>query len=190
MTTSDRDAVRSVRRGNPQAFAEIVLRYQGRLYGVMLMMVRQPADAEELAQDAFVRAYLQLARYDDQRPFYPWLVCIAVRLAQNWLVRHGRTSRREGTALEDVQEPSVRANALTALISDERSRGLWRTVASLPSGQRTAVFLFYREGMAVGDIARALGVTAGTIKRLLFRARQKLRTRLDAAAPAREGIST
>ena len=66
-------------------------RYQGRLFGLVLMMVRQPAGAEEVTQDAFVRAYTHLHHYDDQRPFYPWLASIAVRLAQNWLRQHGRT---------------------------------------------------------------------------------------------------
>ena len=59
-------------------------RYQGRLFGLVLMMVREPAAAEEVTQDAFVRAYTHLDRYD-QRPFYPWLATIAVRLAQNRL---------------------------------------------------------------------------------------------------------
>ena len=73
------------------------------------------------------------------------------------------------------------AAALTALIADERSRGLWQAVAALTSGERTAVMLYYRDEMAVRDIARALGVTTGTIKTLLFRARRHLRERLEAA---------
>ena len=139
------------------------------------MMVRQPSAAEEVAQDAFVRAYTHLDHYDDSRPFYPWLASIAVRLAQNWLLRHGRTVRREGTPLEDAEEPAESPTALTALIADERGRRLWQAVAALPSGERTAVILYYRDEMAVRDIARVLGVTTGTIKTLLFRARRHLR---------------
>ena len=69
--------------------------------------------------------------------------------------------------------------ALRALIADERSRGLWQKVAALPSGERTAVILYYRDEVPVRDIARALGVTTGTIKTLLFRARRHLRSRLQ-----------
>jgi RNA polymerase sigma-70 factor (ECF subfamily) len=158
-----------------EAFGRLVQTYQGRLFGLVLMMVRQPSAAEEVAQDAFVRAYTHLDHYDDTRPFYPWLASIAVRLAQNWLRRHGRTVRREGTPLENAEEPAESATALSALIADERGRRLWQAVSALPSGERTAVILYYRDEMAVRDIARALGVTTGTIKTLLFRARRHLR---------------
>ena len=89
---SDRDVVREVRRGDRDAFGHLVRTYQGRAFGLVLMMVREPAGAEEVTQDCFVRAYTHLDHYDDQRPFYPWLASIAVRLAQNWLRRHGRTA--------------------------------------------------------------------------------------------------
>ena len=177
--SSDRDIVRAVRRGDREAFGQLVRAYQGRLFGLVLMMVRQPAGAEEVTQDSFVRACTHLEYYDDSRPFYPWLASIAVRLAQNWLRRHGREMRREGTALESAPEPGAPAGALTALIADERSRALWQSVAALPSAERTALILYYRDEMPVGDIARALGVTTGTIKTLLFRARRHLRGRLE-----------
>jgi RNA polymerase sigma-70 factor (ECF subfamily) len=187
VSADDGDIVREVRRGHRDAFSRIVQAYQGRLYGLVLMMVREPAGAEEVTQDAFVRAYTHLAHYDEHRPFYPWLASIAVRLSQNWLRRHGRAVRREGTALDDMQEPHAAAAALTRLITDERSRSLWQAVADLPSGERTAVMLYYRDEMAVGDIARALGVASGTIKTLLFRARRHLRERfeIDAARDRR-----
>ena len=105
-----------------------------------------------------------------------------MRLAQNWLVSRGRTVRREGTALESAPEPAEDPSALAGLVAGERRRELWDAVASLSSGERTAVMLFYRDEMAVGDVARALGVTTGTIKTLLFRARRHLRERLGAAS--------
>lgn len=190
MSDAERDVVRDARRGDREAFAQLVHTYQGRLFGLVLMMVREPAGAEEVTQDAFVRAYTHIDRYDDHRPFYPWLATIAVRLAQNWLRRHGRTVRREGTPLESAQEPGATAATLTGLIANERSRRLWRAVAALPSGERTAVILYYRDEMAVRDIARALGVTTGTIKTLLFRARRHLRERLEAATLSHLEIST
>jgi RNA polymerase sigma-70 factor (ECF subfamily) len=176
---SDEEVVRAIRGGDHQAFAELVHAYQRRLFGLVLMMVREPAGAEEVTQDAFVRAYTHLDAYDGSRPFYPWLASIAVRLAQNWLRQHGRTVRREGTALENAAEPGARPVALAMLIADERSHGLWKAVAALPSGERTAVLLYYRDQLPVRDIARALGVTTGTIKTLLFRARRHLRERLQ-----------
>ena len=179
MNDSDQDIVRDVRRGDREAFGRLVRAHQGRLFGLVLMMVRERAGAEEVTQDAFVRAYSNLHRYDDQRPFYPWLASIAVRLSQNWLRLHGRTVRREGTSLDDTAEPSAMPETLTTLVEHERDRRLWQAVAALPSGERTAVMLYYRDEIAVRDIALALGVTTGTIKTLLFRARRHLRERLD-----------
>ena len=190
MSFSDGDVVRDVRRGDREAFGQLVQTYQGRLFGLVVMMVRQPEGAEEVTQDAFVRAYTHLDHYDVHRPFYPWLASIAVRLAQNWLRSHGRTVRREGASLENAQEPATTSAALTMLIAGESSRGLWQAVAALSSGERTAVILYYRDEMAVRDIARALGVTAGTIKTLLFRARRHLRERLGPAAPSCEETTT
>lgn len=180
MSDPDGDVVRDVRRGNREAFAHLVRCYQGRLFGLALVMVRERAGAEEVTQDAFVRAYTCLSQYDETRPFYPWLATIAVRLSQNWLRRHGRQVRREGTTLDDVHEPSATESTLGALLADERGARLWQAVAALPSGQRTALILHYRDAQPVADVARALGVTAGTIKTLLFRARRRLRQRLEA----------
>ena len=188
MSASDRDVVLDVRRGDREAFGHLVHRYQGRLFGVVLMMVRRPDAAEEVTQEAFVRAYRCIDQYDDHRPFYPWLATIAVRLAQNWLRHHGRTVRREGAPLESAQEPSAMPAALNQLIASERSRRVWHAVAALPSAERTAVILYYRDEMAVRDIAHALGVTTGTIKTLLFRARRHLRERVGAVTISREEI--
>jgi RNA polymerase sigma-70 factor (ECF subfamily) len=179
VSVSDRDVVRDVRRGDRDGFGRLVNKYQRRLFALVLMMVRQPAGAEEVTQDTFVRAYTHLAHYDDNRPFYPWLASIAVRLSQNWLRQQGRHVRREGSPLDSAHEPAATARALAGLIDDERGRRLWAAVAALPSGERTVVALFYRDEMAVKDIARVLGVTAGTVKTLLFRARHHLRTRID-----------
>ena len=180
MIDSDRDAVRAVRGGDREALAHLVRRYQGRLFGLVLMMVRRPAAADDVTQDAFVRAYIHLDQYDDRRPFYPWLAAIAVRLSQNYLHQQARSTNREGVALDDAPEPASDARALKGLLADERDREIWRAVAALSSGERTAVILYYREDMTVRDIAHTLGVTVGTVKTLLFRARRHLRVRLQA----------
>jgi RNA polymerase sigma-70 factor (ECF subfamily) len=182
-----RAAVRGVRGGDREAFGPIVDLYQRRLFGLALMVTRDPAGAEEVAQDALVRAFLHLDAYDEGRPFYPWLSTIAVRLAQNWLVAKSRRDTREGAELTPASTPSPTAlNPLAELVEDEGDRRLWREVAALPSGERTAVILFYRQEMSVGEIASALGVTGGTIKTLLFRARRHLRQALGDAPAGKD----
>lgn len=171
----ERRAVQAVRDGDRESFGTLVELHQRQLFGLSLMMVRDPAAAEEVAQDAFVRAYTRLDLYDENRPFYPWLAAITVRLAQNWLQRHTRVQQVEGVPLGPEMEPVSPANPLRDLITDEDDQQLWRSVAALPSGQRTAVYLHYRQDMKVRDVAQALGVTSGTVKTLLFRARRNLR---------------
>ncbi len=145
------------------------------------MVTRDPAAAEEIAQDAFVRAYMKLDAFDISRPFYPWLSTIAVRLAQNWLVgRSRRSSTQTGIDDDHPVEDQGTADGLERLLTDERDQALWRAVARLSSGQRTAALLFYRQGLSTDEVAAALGVSGGTVKTLLFRARQRLRVLLTA----------
>jgi len=186
VSPSDADVVRAVRQGDRDAFGEIVRRYQRPLFGLVLMVVRDAAGAEEVTQDAFVRAFANLDVYDERRPFYPWLATIGVRLSHNWLRSRGRVVRREGATIDEASEPERPATALHGLIADEQSREMWSAVSALPSGERTAVTLYYREEMPVRDIARTLGVTAGTIKTLLFRARKHLRQRVEHLASKRD----
>jgi RNA polymerase sigma-70 factor, ECF subfamily len=176
------EIVRRVRGGDRAAFGALVQMYEARLFGLALMMVREPAGAEEVTQDAFVRAFTYLERYDEHRPFYPWLATIAVRLSQNWLRAHRTVVTREAVPIEHAEPRNGAPDALAALIEQEGSRALWQAIAALPSGERTAVMLYYRDGMVVRDVARALGVTTGTIKTLLFRARRHLRERLTMIA--------
>lgn len=191
MTDADATLVRAtvalVRRGDSDAFGRIVELFQRRLFGLALMMTRDPSGAEEIVQDAFVRAFVNLVSYDDTRPFYPWISTITVRLAQNWLVQRRRVNTREGTELDPHLATAVAAtDPLTGLITDESDRRLWQSVSALASGERTAVILFYRQDMSVREIASALGVNGGTIKTLLFRARQKLRRTLGDAPAERD----
>lgn len=174
-TAAVRAAVSAVRGGDREAFGQLVESYQKPLFGLVMMMVRDPEGAEEVTQDAFIRAFTRLGHYDESRPFYPWLATIAVRLAQNWLRHHSRMSTRESGPIDQEREPAPAADPLDKLITEERGRQLWRSVAALPSGERTAVTLYYRQGMKISDVAYALGVTNGTVKTLLFRARRKLR---------------
>lgn len=175
-------AVLAVRGGDPDAFARVVEMYQRRMFGLLLMMMGDRAGAEDVMQESFIRAYSHLESYDLHREFYPWLATIAVRLAQNWLKHRGRLDARE-SAEPAAQTSDDAVDLLGELIEDERARHLWRVVASLPRGERMVVLLHYREEMKVSDIGKTLGVTDGTVKTMLHRARRKLRMMVGEAEP-------
>ena len=174
-----RAAVDAVRSGRADAFNEIVRQYQRRVFGLALMLLREPGAAEEVTQDAFVRAYTHLDAYDTSRPFYPWLATIAVRLSQNRIAQRGRITENEAPAAGPDVTDAGAVDPLSSLIASEEGRALWRSVAGLPAGERSAVILYYRHDLGVKDVARALGVTAGTVKTFLFRARERLRSRKE-----------
>ena len=137
-------------------------------------MLRSPESAEEITQDAFVRAFQKLDRYDVKRAFYPWLATIAVRLAQTRL----RKKQLEVSQRDPDTTPAEDADPLIQLMRDE-DRDVWDLVVALSSGERTAVFLVYRQELTLAEAASAVGVTVGTIKTLLFRARKHLRAAIE-----------
>jgi RNA polymerase sigma-70 factor, ECF subfamily len=166
-------AITAIRSGNQDAFAHIVCLYQKRLYSLALMFVRDRAAAEDIVQEAFVRAYTHLNRYEEIREFYPWIATITARLALNW-----RRSRVHVQSLEPDSPHAEFASTqdlLSESILEERAQQLWSAVSSLSQGERTAVLLFYKQDMSIADVANVLGVTIGSVKTMLFRAREKLR---------------
>lgn len=166
-------AIAAIRSGDQDAFATIVRLYQKRLYSLALMFVRDRAGAEDVVQEAFVRAYNHLHRYQDVREFYPWIATITARLALNWRRSRARLVFQEPDSSQS-EAPSAR-DLLGESIVEEGARELWKAVNTLSQGERTAVLLFYKQDLGISDVAKVLGVTAGSVKTLLFRAREKLR---------------
>ena len=179
------DIVQRVRAGDVDAFGQIVKGYERRVFALAVMILRNREAADDVTQDAFVRAFERLDLYDVRRPFYPWLATITMRLSRNWLARHSPGARRE-TPIQPESSPyaSAAPAALDVLVAEDEGRHLWRLVERLPLGERTAVVLHYRQELSVSEVASAIGVTAGTVKTLLFRARQHLRASLAGATPS------
>ena len=176
---AERQAVLAIRRGDHQAFGRLVELHQNKLLSLCRMILQDKMGAEDVAQDAFVRAFIHLEKYDDSRAFYPWLATIATRLAQTWLRRHARSAECEEIGLNPDLQPEKSTGPLDQLMADEQGQSLWESVSALSIGQRTSVYLYYRQDLSVKEISRALGITSGTVKTLLFRARANLRAGLD-----------
>jgi RNA polymerase sigma-70 factor (ECF subfamily) len=160
------------RRGDVGAFEEVVKRHQRRVYGVALRIVRSHALADDVAQEAFLRAWRHLDRFDTGRPFAPWVCRIAANLALN----HVRSPRaREDPLPEDGPEPpATAADPLRSVLESEAQAVLERALEELPPEQRAVFVLRAVEEMSYREIAEALEVSPGTVMSRLFRARERL----------------
>jgi RNA polymerase sigma-70 factor (ECF subfamily) len=172
------DAVRAVRAGDAQAYSTIVKRFQGPLMTLCTALLRNRHAAEELAQDALVRAYERLDLFDARQPMKPWLYKIAYRLAQQRRRAQSRETARQEAAVTMTGQNRSDSGPAERLFADERSEMLWEAVSELPMAQRTAVVLYYRENLTIKEVAKALGVSPGTIKTHLFRARFQIQVSL------------
>jgi RNA polymerase sigma-70 factor, ECF subfamily len=160
------------RKGDLEAFEEVVRRYQRRVYGVALRIVRAHDLADDVAQEAFVRAWRSLDRFDLGRPFGPWICRIAANLAVNH-VRSPR-AREEGLPDGHAETPSADPGPLGAVLDAEAKRVLDEAVAGLGPEQRAVFVLRAVEEMSYEEIAEALGISQGTVMSRLFRARERL----------------
>lgn len=173
---TNRQLARRAQSRSMPAFTELVTRFEKRLYNFLLRRVQCPADAEDITQEAFVRAWQSIERYDPTWEFSTWLFTIGRRLAANQIAKNKRAPKALGKAIEPshTDDPSRIASDI------EQKSSLWDLVqATLNKDQQTALWLRYGEDMAVQDIAKILGKTRVSVRVLLFRARQTLAERLD-----------
>jgi RNA polymerase sigma-70 factor (ECF subfamily) len=160
------------RKGDASAFEELVRRHQRRVYAVALRIVRAHDVADDVAQEAFVRAWRALDRFEAGRPFAPWICRIAANLAIN----HVRSPRAREDALPEGhhETPTADQSPLGAVLDEEAARVLDAAVAKLPLEQRAVFVLRTVEDMPYEAIAEALSLSPGTVMSRLFRAREKL----------------
>jgi RNA polymerase sigma-70 factor, ECF subfamily len=174
-----------------RGFERLVLAYQDRLYGFALRLIGSAPDAEEVAQDAFVRAYRALSRYPAERiqtlALHPWLFQICLNLVRNrWRDRPPAVtvsldggSGDEAWELPDTRQESPEARAERR----EQSQDLAALVLGLPERYRAAVVLRHVEGLDYGELASALGQPVGTVKSNVHRGTALLREALEASRP-------
>ena len=185
---SDSGLLDQARRGSLFAFEEIVRRYQRRVYATAYRIVRRHEVADDVAQEAFIRAHRSLDRFDTRRPFGPWICRIVANLAVN----HVRSPQAREDALPDghAETPSAAAGPLQAILDAEARAMLDRALGELPAEQRAVFCLRVFEELSYREIADALGIELGTVMSRLSRAREKLRDALRpylATVPRRVG---
>jgi RNA polymerase sigma-70 factor (ECF subfamily) len=177
-TLTDEQLAREARQGSVLAFEALVYRYELRIFRFVLQLCRNWADAEELTQETFVRAFQAIKQFDDRRPFCPWIFTIARRKC----IDRYRAEPAAATA-PLPEEPDYQTPAEILAQCDERD-DLWRRARQgLPDKQFQALWLRYAEDMDVIEIARVLRTNRTHVKVLLFRARRSLGRLLPAHRP-------
>ncbi len=187
--TIDQELVRRVQQGDKRAFDMLVLKYQHKIIKQVGRFVRDPSEAQDIAQETFIKAYRALPNFRGDSAFYTWLYRIADNTAKNYLVAQGRRPPAEGIEMGDaehlVNEPALKENSTPEhlLLTDEIRRTVFDTIEQLPPDLRTAITLRELEGLSYEEIATAMGCPVGTVRSRIFRAREaidhKLKPLLD-----------
>lgn len=178
---TDGELVARALKGHQEAFREIVVRFERPIYSLVARMVQDPALAEDLAQEVFIKAFRRLDTYDPQRKLSSWLF----KIAHNTTIDHLRRHAPETVPLDAEKEDD--RGGLAAVLSDtgtespaasaerkDMARALERAISLLRPEYRESVVLFYLEGASYQEICEATGLPLGTVKTNLHRARKEL----------------
>ena len=162
-------------RGDEAAFEELVVTYQGIAFRTAYLLARDAADAEEAAQDAFVKAYRSLGRFRPGSPFRPWLLAIVANEARNRRRSAGRRAALALRAREEDRLGDAAPSPEAALLAGEGRERLLRSVESLRDEERDVIACRYLLELSEEETATALGLPRGTVKSRTHRALERLR---------------
>ena len=181
----DRQLVARAQRGDKQAFELLVEKYQRKLARLLSRFIRDPAEVEDVTQEAFIKAYRALPAFRGDSAFYTWLYRIGINTAKNYLMAMGRRAPtsteveaeeaegfEEGEQLRDINTPE------SVLLSNEIAQTVNSTIEKLPEELRRAIQMREIEGMSYEDIAQAMDCPIGTVRSRIFRAREAIAEQL------------
>ena len=176
---SDLSLVQRAQRGESGAFDALVRRYQHKVVKLVMRYVRNPTEAEDIAQDAFIKAYRALSRFRGDSAFYTWLYRIAINTAKNSLAARERNPVQldsSGSGDEDrpgLEERMIDTATPEALALTEEIRAtVSAAIDRLPEDLRTAIMLRELEGLSYEEIAKTMDCPVGTVRSRIFRARE------------------
>jgi len=181
----DQQLVERVQRGDKRAFDLLVSKYQRRLIRLVSRLVKDPSEAEDVAQDAFIRAYRALLNFRGDSAFYTWLYRIGLNTAKNHLVSQGRKAppatefssedaeqRDDGELLRDINTPE------SLMMSRQVGEAVNSAMDALGDDLKTAITLREIDGLSYEEIASAMNCPVGTVRSRIFRARDAIAARL------------
>jgi RNA polymerase sigma-70 factor (ECF subfamily) len=172
-----KELVEQARAGDRAAYGELVQRFQPTVYAVALARLRNPAEAQELAQEVFLHGMKKLAQLRDAQCFAGWLRQITVRMAINRLTRRGPLHKVDPEALDGAEAAGV--GPLDALVRAEQAQALYRGLERLKPTDRATLTAFYLRGRSLKQMSREFETPVGTIKRRLHVARHRLKKAME-----------
>jgi len=170
---SDYDLAVHARRGDAEAFGELVRRYQTSVFNVCYRMMGNRQEAEDMSQEAFIRAYSRLATYDAERPFGPWIRRVAANFCLNRLASKAPINLPLMEEHEPVHTPHERNLEQTTETAD-RARAIRQAMANLPPHYLAVIELRHFQELSYNEISHAMGISLPQVKSYLFRARKLL----------------
>ena len=176
----DQELVRRVQSGDKQAFNLLVQRYQHRLIKMIGRYVNDPSDAQDVAQEAFIKAYRALPNFRGDSSFYTWIYRIAANTAKNWLVAQRRRPPGSDIDAQDAEQflgdPALQETDTPEGLAqrDEVERTVFAAIEGLPDDLRTAITLREIDGLSYEEIAAAMECPVGTVRSRIFRAREAI----------------
>ncbi len=181
---SDLMLVQRVQQGESAAFDLLVLRYQHKVLKLIMRYVHDAVEAEDVAQEAFIRAYRALPSFRGDSAFYTWLYRISINTAKNALVANRRRPVDYSLDLQDTEDYAMQARLKDPetpeglLLTEEIQNTVNSAIEHLPEDLRTAIVLRELEGLSYEEIAKAMDCPVGTVRSRIFRAREAIDRKL------------
>ena len=181
----DEDLVARVQRGDKSAFDFLVIKYQHKIIQLVNGYIKDPSEAQDVAQEVFLKAYRALGSFRGEAAFYTWLYRIAINTAKNYLLSR---SRRSSSFEVDIQDAEAIENAPQLqgmdtperhLLNEEIVDTIKTAIENLPEEMRIAIMLREFEGMSYEEIAVAMDCPVGTVRSRIFRAREAIDSKLN-----------
>ena len=180
----DQLLVERVQKGEKHAFDLLISKYQHRIISLVGRYVHDHAEAQDVAQEAFIKAYRALRNFRGDSAFYTWLYRIAINTAKNWLVAQKRRPPSSDIDAVDAEQYDMdsrlkdKATPENELLREEIKKTVYDTIAELPEDLRTAIVLREMEGMSYEEIAVTMECPIGTVRSRIFRAREAIDDKL------------
>jgi len=180
----DQLLVERVQKGDKRAFDLLIQKYQHRIVSLVSRYVSDPSEAQDVAQEAFIKAYRAIKRFRGDSAFYTWLYRIAINTAKNWIVAKNRRPPSSDIDAVDAEQYAIsdrlRENSTpeNELLREEIERTVFATIAGLPEDLRTAIMLREMDGMSYEEIATTMECPIGTVRSRIFRAREAIDEKL------------